>query len=80
MAQERKETEAKGLKYVPGFYETALKKPDFLQTMSNLGYKESWVFLRRDPDVHKYNKFCLPEFYDLAPYNIEKKEITTDPK
>jgi len=80
MAVQKKELEPAGLKYVPGFFETALKKPGFLKTMSDLGYKETWVFLRRDPDVHKYNKFCLPEFYDLEPYKVEKKKSDPEAK
>jgi len=71
MAEQRKKVEAAGMRYVPGFFETALKKLGFLETMAKLGYHEVWVYIRRDPDVHKYNKLCLPEFYDLEPYNFK---------
>ena len=64
--------EAAGLRYIPGFYETAFKKLGFLEAMAELGYKEVWVFVRRaKPEVYNYNKFCLPEFYDLEPYNFK---------
>lgn len=72
MARQRKSMESAGMEYVPGFFETALKKPGFMEDMGKLGYKEVWVFIRRDPDVHKYDKLCLPEFDDLAPYEFGK--------
>lgn len=72
MAKQRKSMEAAGVEYVPGFYETALKKPGFMEAMAKLGYKEVWVYIRRDEDVHKYHKVCLPEFNDLGPYEFGK--------
>ena len=73
MDERRIGMKALGIKYLPGFYETALKKPGFLTAMAKLGYKEVWVFIRREkPKVFRYNKFCLREFYDLRPYAFEK--------
>jgi len=68
LAASQKEVVQAGMRYVPGFYETALKKTGFLAEMAARGYPETWVFIRRDPEVHRYNKFLLPEFYDLTPY------------
>jgi hypothetical protein len=72
MDERRKGLKVLGIKYLPGFYETALKKPGFLPAIAKLGYKEVWVFIRRgQPKVYNYNKFCLREFYDLEPYNFK---------
>jgi hypothetical protein len=71
ITKNKKDAEAMGMRYVPGFYETALKRPGFLEAIQDLGYREIWIFLRRDGKVHRYHKFCLPEFYDLKPYGFE---------
>lgn len=71
IAEAEQEVVQARMRYVPGFYETALKKPGFMNAMADRGYKETWIFIRRgDPKVHRYDKFLLPEFYDLSPYNF----------
>ncbi len=74
MDERRIGMKALGVRYLPGFYETALKKPGFLSAMAKLGYKEIFVFIRRGkPEVYNFSKFCLREFYDLEPYNFKKQ-------
>jgi len=70
MDRQKKELEGTGMKFYPGYAETALKVPGFLKEISNKGFKEFWIYMRRDHKVHRLNKFCLPEFYDLEPYNF----------
>ncbi|MFQ5444036.1 MAG: hypothetical protein ACE5EK_05400 [Nitrospinales bacterium] len=68
--KKQKLIEKTGMKYIPGFYETALKKPGFFNEIAKQGYDEAWVYIRRKSEIHRYHKFCLPEFYDLKPYNF----------
>jgi hypothetical protein len=35
--------------------------------MAERGYKETWIFIRRDSEDRKYDKFFLPDFYELTP-------------
>jgi len=62
MAIQKTNAISAGLRYAPGFYETAVQKPDFIVEMAKLGHKEVWIFIRTNQTI-TWDKFGLPEFY-----------------
>jgi len=64
-----------GIDYLPGFYETALKHPGFVDELRSKGIREAWVFPRRGghfdadknkgTDISRHHKFCTPEWFNI---------------